>query len=1229
MSRLTNLSLAHRTVVLLLSLLTIGLGVYAAGALKQELIPSMSVPQGAVVTVYPGASPEVVEEEVSKPIEAAIKAVDGITDVTSTSSSSVSQVAIQWDYDYESDEIASNVNAAIDAMAAGLPSNLDPRVVTGSIDDVPVMILALSSDVDATTLSQQANDVVLPALRGIHGVRDVALTGQETHEVIVTYDPETLREAGVDPATIGQFFMANGTAIPSGTIHADGANLDVQTGTSFSSVEDLKGLMLQGSDGPVVLGDVATVVEQPVETASVSRVNGRPSLTLSVTKTADANTVSISHEVQDAVADLSEQLGGGASFDVVFDQSPFIEQSIHDLSVEGGIGLVMAILVIMIFLGSIRPTLITAVSIPLALLMALIGLWVGGHTLNILTLGALTVAIGRVVDDSIVVIENIKRHQSLGEWGRGSIVAAVKEVAGAITSSTLTTVAVFLPIGLVGGQAGEMFRPFALTVTVALLASLLVSLTVVPVLASWFMRPSEKKPPSEDKETNTWLHKAYNPVLGWSLRHRVVTLLLAVGIFAGTLALTPYLKTDFIGSAGMDSLQVTQKLPQGTPLEETDAAAAKVENVLKDVAEVESYSTSIGGSSSIFMGSQTGTNQATFTATLKPGTDTSAVAAAIREKLSELVGAGTIDVGVGMSDQTSQMVLYVESADSEALTKGSEQVLAMLKGIDDLSSPSSDLGDARDMLSVDVDAKVAATNGLTQAQIGQVVARAVRGELIGSLTHEDTTLDVYLRSQDPVKSVEELRAIPLPVTQTMVMNARKDAAEKVTERQEEMTEEAKAQADDAYDEQVVKLKDARSQAKKASAEASRKLDEATEQLEALQDQLKALQTPPSPPVTPDQPVEPSGSPEPTDPADPTDPTQPSPSPTTPSMPVDPPITVSVFQLTKQVDGLTQQVIQLTQGVAAADGQVDAIDEQLDALAEQRDKSLESQADQEKLADDAKAAQELNPDAIVLSDVADVEIVQAPGTITRVNGVRAATLSAGVEGGDLTAVTSAVQTGIDGLELPDGVTVRLGGVTEMQQEAFAQLGLAMVVAVLVVYLIMVATFGSLLQPLILLVSIPFAATGALGLSLLTDTPIGVPSMIGLLMLIGVVVTNAIVLIDLVNQKRKEGAGVDEAIEQGARLRLRPIVMTALATIFALIPMGLGLTGGGVFISKPLAIVVIGGLVSSTLLTLILVPVLYDILEKWRERGATRRESKRAARGRGDGDSNGLVFEDQTP
>ncbi len=1174
--RLTKGSLTHRTVVLLLTLLTIGLGVYAAGALKQELIPSIDLPRGSVLTVYPGASPDVVEAQVSKPIETAVKAVPGVTSVTSRSSSGVSQVTAQWDYGLSADEMADEIRTAIDSISAGLPPNIDPTVMTGGTDDIPVIVLAISSSDNLTVLSEKVTDVVVPELKTVPGIQDVALSGQQKREIVVTYSQAKLHDEGIDPALIGQLFAANSTAIPSGTMRTDAANYDVQTGTTYASAEDISRLILQGPDGPVRLSSVAEVKEQPVETTSISRVNGQTALALTITKDAEANTVTVAHEVMDRLDPLTAQLGSDARFDVVFDQAPFIEDSIKDLSVEGAIGLAMAVLVIMVFLGSVRPTLITAISIPLSLLIALIGLWVGGFTLNILTLGALTVAIGRVVDDSIVVIENIKRHQGYGEFGRRSITNAVREVAGAVTSSTLTTVAVFLPIGLVGGQAGEIFRPFAVAVTVSLLASLLVSLTVVPVFASWFMRPSARQlaaPVAEGEEKDTWLQKGYLPVLGWALAHRWITLLIALGVFAGTLALTPLLKTDFIGAMGDEALTVTQKLPSGTALSETDTAARQLEATFEAEEAVKSYTTSIGGSTAVFMGSQADTNEALYTVQLQPGSSPAETATRLREQVADLgPSVGDVEISVGSSGgNATGVVVYVESSDPEKLRTASDRVLTMMKQVPGLTNVDSDLTAAREMLAIDVNERKAAELGMTQASIGQAVARAVRGQQIGTLAQGDTTLTVFLRSQEPVKSIDELRRIKLPVTQVMNGNAKADAADEVTERSEKLQEEGKQAQADAYNEQVSALKKSRAQASKSLRTLRPKLKAAQRRVASLSRQLKQL-------------IDSGGA---------------------VSSPDNPGASLALVQLQGELSRESSILGGLQQGVAGAQAQIAAVDKQLDGLAESRAKSLESQAEQEDIAQAGKDAAEATADPVRLRAVADVNLVEAPAMITRVDGTRAATLSASSESSDLGATTAAITAGLESLQLPDGVTTRIGGVSQQQQESFAQLGLAMLIAIFVVYLIMVATFGSLLQPLILLVSIPFAATGALGLSLLTDTALGVPSMIGLLMLIGIVVTNAIVLIDLINQKRRAGASVEHSIEAGARLRVRPIVMTALATVFALVPMALGLTGGGVFISKPLAIVVIGGLVSSTVLTLVLVPVLYDLLETWREKRANRR------------------------
>ncbi|MFT3968827.1 MAG: efflux RND transporter permease subunit [Micropruina sp.] len=1190
MLRLTKLSLAHRTVVLLLSLLTIGLGIYSTTALKQELIPSVNVPRGSVVTVFPGASPDVVEAQVSKPIESAVTTVDGVTDVTSTSSSGISQVSVQWDYGLSADDMATKLRSAIDSIAATLPSDIDPRVMTGGTDDIPVVLLALSSDQDLNTLSQHVTDTVVPELKGLDGVRDVAVSGKEEHEIVLTYKQAELQKYGVDPTMIGQTFAANSTAIPSGTMRTGTANLDVQTGTTFSTSDEIADLMVQGTDGPVRLGKLATVKEQPVARTSISRVDGRTSLTLSVTKTPDANTVTVAHEINAKLPELERSLGSNARFVTVFDQAPFIEQSVHDLTVEGGIGLAMAVFVILLFLRSLRPTLITAISIPLSLLIALIGLWVGGFTLNILTLAALTVAIGRVVDDSIVVIENIKRHQSYGEFGRRSITRAVKEVAGAVTSSTLTTVAVFLPIGLVGGQAGEIFRPFAVAAVVALLASLVVSLTVIPVFASWFMKPTVKQQqtrPSvgEGEEQVTWLQKGYLPVLNWSLAHRWLTLLIALGVFVGTIALVPRLKTDFIGSMGSESLAITQELPSGTSLNQTDRAARQIEKLLADDPDVQTYSTTIGGASStVFLAAPTDTNKASFTVPLKAGSTATVTANRLRKEIGDLgPDVGTVEVSIGTGNEATSVVVYVESSDPEQLQAANDKVAAMMEGIPGMTNVASDLADARDMLAVTVNDSKAADLGMTQASIGQAVSRSVRGQLIGTLAQGDTTLNVYLRSRKPVTSIDELRGIKLPVTQTMNGNAKSDAADKVQERSDRLTAQSKRDATKAYNDQVSALQKTRRESAKAQANLTRQLNSAKRNLASLQKQLAAAQKQLATIC-------------------PTDPTN----------PICAPLPAAIYGLTQQVAGAAGQVAQLGAAQAQTKSGIKQIDQQLDAASEQRTKSLEAQAKQQSIQDASRAAADATADPVRLDQVAKVKLVQAPSTITRVNGIRAATVTGSSESSDLGATTAAITAGIASLDLPQGVTVRIGGVSQQQQESFAQLGLAMAVAVAVVYLIMVATFGSLLQPMILLVSIPFAATGALGLSLITDTALGIPSMIGLLMLIGIVVTNAIVLIDLINQKRTSGSNIEQSIAAGARLRVRPIVMTALATIFALVPMALGLTGGGVFISKPLAVVVIGGLVSSTLLTLILVPVLYDLLENWRRNRRTKREARRSAK-----------------
>lgn len=1017
MTALARLSLANRALVGLATLITVVAGLLATTSLRQELIPELELPIVAVVAPFPGASPEIVEAQVTAPIEAAASGLPGLETVESTASGGLSVTTIELAYGTDIPGAQDELTQAIAGLAGRFPEGVDPQVITGSIDDFPVVQLAASGGAGETDLLAALQREVVPALQGVEGVRDVSLSGVRPEVVTVVPDQVALAAAGLAPDAIAGVLAASGTVVPAGQVTTGGQSLSVQVGQPL----DLNALRQLPLPGPaqVSLGDVATVELALEEPTSFSRADGETSIGIAVTKTADGNTVDVSHAIEDLVPDLEAALGQDGAITVVFDQAPFIEQSIEDLTTEGLLGLGFAVLVILVFLLSVRLTLVTAVSIPLSLLIALIGLNVGGYSLNILTLGALTVAVGRVVDDSIVVIENIKRHLSYGEPRGRAILDAVREVAGAITASTLTTVAVFLPIGIVGGQAGELFRPFAVTVALALGASLLVSLTIVPVLASWFVRgPAPAADTAretdadavrlavEEKERSGWLQRGYLPILRTTIARPVTTLLLAGAVLAGTLALATQLQTQFIGAAGQNTLSITQELPAGTSLAVTDEAAGRIEGVLAADDAVASYQVTVGasGDSVAALLGGGGTNQATFAVTADDDADVAALTDRLRKRITDLGDVGEVVVSAGRGGAfTSQVEVVVQSSSGSAedLAQAAEAVTDALREAPGATDVSNNLSSALPTLQVQVDRGAAAAAGLTEAQIGQTVAGVLRGAPAGSITTGQGRIDVVIDSGAAPTTVEELRALALPG--------------------------------------------------------------------------------PAGPVR-------------------------------------------------------------------------------------------------------------------LDDVADVVETSVPASVSRQDGQRSATITATPADEDLGALTADLQAALDDLDLPDGTTARIGGVSADQEEAFADLGMALLAAVAIVYLVMVATFRSLLQPLILLVSVPFAATGAIGMLLLTGTPLGVPSLIGMLMLVGIVVTNAIVLIDLVNQYRRQDLGVTDSVLEGGRHRLRPIVMTALATVFALVPMALGLTGGSVFISQPLALVVIGGLISSTILTLVLVPVLYVLLER---------------------------------
>ncbi|MBT2469444.1 efflux RND transporter permease subunit [Streptomyces sp. ISL-66] len=1024
MFRLSRFSLAQRALIGLVSLVALLFGAIAIPQLKQQLLPSIDLPMVSVLAPYQGASPDVVEKQVIEPIEATLKGVDGITGITSTASEGNALIMATFDYgDTGTKQLVADVQQAVNRARVRMPAEVDPQVVAGSTDDMPTVVLAVTSDKDQQALADQLNKSVVPVLQDIAGVGQVSVNGVQDLQVTVTPDPVKLTAAGLDGAALAQGLQAGGAAVPAGSFDEAGKNRTVRVGSGYTSLAQLEDLRLTAGPGkPAVrLGDVASVKQEPAKAVSITRTNGKPSLALVLTMDKDGSAVAISDAVKDALPELRSTLGSGAELTVVSDQGPAVAKSISGLTTEGLLGLVFAVIVILVFLGSVRSTLVTAVSIPLSVVLALIVLWTRDLSLNMLTLGALTIAIGRVVDDSIVVLENIKRHLGYGEERESAIITAVKEVAGAVTSSTLTTVAVFLPIAFVGGMVGEFFGPFSITVAASLLASLLVSLTVVPVLSYWFLRAPEgvragdaqsaekARREAEEKEARSKLQQFYVRALGLVTRRRLATVAVAVVVLVATLGMTPLLKTNFFDQGDQDVLTVKQQLAPGTSLAAADEASRKVEKALAQTEGVKDHQVTVGSSGFLAaFGGGTGSNQASYQVTLKDSKDSEAVKKRIETALGGLDGIGDTSISAGGGFGSQNLSVVVKAGDAAVLAKAAEQVRAEVATLADVTDVQSDLSQSVPRISVTATPE-AAELGISQAALGGIVAQAVRGNPAGKAVLDDTERDIVIRSAQPATTLAQLRALPVgPLT--------------------------------------------------------------------------------------------------------------------------------------------------------------------------------------------------------LGDIAEVKEVPGPVAMTRIDGARAATVTAKPVGDNTGAVSAALQSKIKALDLPAGATATIGGVGQDQSEAFGSLGLAMLAAIAIVFMLLVATFRSLVQPLILLVSIPFAATGALGLLLVTGTPMGVPAMIGMLMLIGIVVTNAIVLIDLVNQYRAQGLGVVEAVIEGGRHRLRPILMTALATIFALLPMALGVTGAGGFISQPLAVVVIGGLISSTLLTLLLVPTLYTMLELRKE----RRRAKRRAR-----------------
>jgi HAE1 family hydrophobic/amphiphilic exporter-1 len=1024
LSGLTRLALFNRWLTFMVAVALVGVSVWATLRMKQEMIPDIETGMTTVVSVYPLHSSEDVIAQVTAPIEDAIGDM-GAKRVSSSSMEGMSVVLAEFEYGTNMKEVNSNIQERLSIV--GLPDDM-PRKITDpatgierdnpfiyplDISVMPVVAYSLGADIDPNELYSIVATQVGPELETIEGVLEesgVSIDGYR-EDAIITPIASKMNANGIPMSQLVGILMSK---------------------NKYGSLDDIKNTPLSAS---ATVGQVADVGFGPASGSAITRTNGQPCVIVYVTKSSDGNTVEVARGVNDKMAQLEEQLKEqlpNMTSNKIFDQSEYIQQSISELTQDALIGGILAVIVIFIFLLSIRGSMVIALSIPFSIFVGFLIMSRVGVTINILTLGAMTIAVGRIVDDSIVMLEVIYRRLRQGQPIKQAAIEGSKEVAMPIASATIATVAIFIPLAFVGGIVGEMFIPFAETITFALLGSLLVSLTVVPALCGMLV-PKDIKPETE----NAWYQRLYMPALKWSLAHRVLTVVVALALFAGSLALLPVIGTSFMPSMGEKEVMIEVEMPLGSDIHLTDNKTAEVEDLLKSLRDdpdsgIDIYYTTVGTSSSFG-------------------------------------GAFTALMGGGGSNTATIEVLLTADASMNKVAK-------------------------------DLEARVASA-GLESEGCRINVTPLASG----------------LGAMDP----GQFKVFLVSDNYTAV-----DAAAK---------------------ELTTVLADEVDGLRNVETDTSRTIDRAKFSLNYMKiaGYYQSLG----------------------------------------------------LNFVEYTDNLTNEVGLLLMGTALKDNTVDQKAIYVDGRAIYVN-TVMATAGPNDLGGILITGGTTTPTK--LSNVADdVAFEPSQLNIHSIDGKRSASVSATVTKKDVGAVNTEAQKKADAVAEQYGIETRIGGVSEYMNETFTKMSIAMLLAVIISFAIVVLSFRSFLNALLIMVSLPLATIGAfLGL-LITGNTLGASGMMGMLMLVGIVLTNAIVLLALVDQLRKQGMTTYDALVTGGRTRIRPILMTAITTMIGLLPLALGY-GQGILLASELAIVVLGGLVSSTLLTLVVVPVLYSLTDPIRRR-----------------------------
>ncbi len=999
-------------------LIVVFLGFISFGDLGLDLLPDLEFPIVAVITEYEGAAPEEIETMVTRPIEDTVGTVDGLEGISSVSSSDQSMVMAEFSFGTDMDFAMLDVREQIDLVREMLPDDAaDPIVVSFDPEMLPMVTLGISGEMGILEMTEWADDMVVPRLERLEGVATVDITGGLEREIQVDVDQDRLHAYGLTLDNLVERIQTENIRMPGGNVRDGRIEMLTRTTGEFQTVDDIKELRLNESG--LILSEVAEVVDGESDTNQYTRINGVEGIGLTIQRESGANTVIVSQRIRSEIEAIQSELDNDINLNYVYDEAEFILEAIGDLGMNAALGALMAVLVLFIFLRSFKTTIIIGLAIPISVVATFVLMYFADLTFNLMTLGGIALGIGMLVDNAIVVIENIYRMR---QEGSGAMLAATEgsgEVASAIIASTLTTAAVFLPIVYIEGIASELFSELAMTVAFALFASLLVALSLIPMLASRLLNGSVKKKFDFGfvDSLGIKIKEIYGSIIGAALNQRLITVIVVTVIFGASLLMLPQLGAEFIPPMDEGEIMVEIELPAGMMLSETRGVALDIEDLVSELPEVETVYTTVGSG-----GGQ----------------------------------AAMIGLGGGGTNEANLEVSLVSSTERDRST-------------------TEIINEIQEM-----------TTGIPRAEISVVDMAADFGGMGGGSP-------VSVRIQGPELNIlEELSD---------------QIAEMVTEIEGTMNVETSF--DEGRPEVVVRI-----------------------------DQAKSSE-------------------------------------------LGVPAAMIASTVNTGLDGTVPSLFR--SGGSEYDIRV--------RLAENGRESLA----------DLRRLRIATPEAgmVELQEVAEIEIVEGPVQINRENQERTATVSSDLDGRDLGGVADDIEAELAGFSIPDGYRVDITGEAEEMEEAFGDLTYAFILAVVLIYMIMAAQFESLVHPFAIMFSVPLAVIGAIGGLFITGHRLSVVAFIGAIMLVGIVVNNAIVFVDYVNILRRDGLNRRDALINAGMIRLRPIAMTALTTMLAMLPMAMGL-GEGAEVQAPMAVVVVGGLLSSTFLTLIFLPVIYSLLDGFVQR-----------------------------